>query len=103
MENTRKIIDTNIKSGDLARYKSEGLTPYYYSQNDNNFGLIEYTKPLSGRDYDNKPKVIYLLTQEEYDKVLPLVNNIKELIDLTTEKIKTYKKMVPAVIQELIK
>ena len=104
MKKERRLIDSNIKSMDLMRFKSEGLTPYYFNREEGkNFGLIEFTKPLTGNDYNNKTRVVFLLTPDEYDKVNRIVENIREMIELHKKKISLYKEMVPSAMNELIK
>jgi len=102
MKKERRLIDSNIKSMDLVRFKSEGLTPYYFNREEGkDFGLIKFTKPLTGRDYDNRPREVFLLTPDEYDKVNRLVENIREMIELHKKKISLFKDMVPAIMSEL--
>jgi hypothetical protein len=102
MKKERRLIDSNIKSMDLVRFKSEGLTPYYFNREEGeDFGLIKFTKPLTGRGYDNRPREVFLLTPDEYDKVNRLVENIREMIELHKKKISLFKDMVPAIMSEL--
>lgn len=104
MSKERRLLDGDIKSVDFVRYKSEGLTPYYYiSDEGKDFGLNELVKPLSHNDRYVKPREIFLLTPDEYDKVNRLVENIREMIELHKKKISLYKEMVPSVMDELIK
>jgi len=104
MKKERRLIDSNIKSMDLVRYKSEGLTPYYFVREEGkNFGLHEFVKPLNGRDYDKKPREIFLLTPDEYKKVNKVVQNIAEMVELQKKKISLLKDMVSAVMIELTK
>jgi hypothetical protein len=60
-------------------------------------------KPLSHNDRYVKPREIFLLTPDEYDKVNRLVENIREMIELHKKKISLYKEMVPSVMDKLIK
>jgi hypothetical protein len=104
MKKERRLIDSNIKSMDLVRFKSEGLTPYYFNREDGkDFGLIEFVKPLSGNDYNKRPREIFLLTPDEYEKVNKVVENIAEMVKLHTKKISLLKDLVPSVMYELIK
>ena len=74
MKKERRLIDSNIKSMDLMRFKSEGITPYYFNREEGkNFGLIEFTTPLTGRDYNNKTREVFLLTPDEYDRLIELL------------------------------
>ena len=103
MKKERRLIDSNIKSMDLVRFKSEGLTPYYFNREDGkDFGLIEFVKPLSGNDYHKKPREIFLLTPDEYEKVNRIVVNIAEMVQLQNKKISLLKDMVPSVMNELV-
>jgi hypothetical protein len=104
MKKERRLIDSNIKSMDLVRFKSEGLTPYYFNREDGkDFGLIEFKKPLSGYEYNNKPREIFLLTPDEYEKVNRIVVNIAEMVQLQAKKISLLKDMVPSIMNELVK
>lgn len=103
MKKERRLIDSNIKSMDLMRFKSEGLTPYYFNREEGkNFGLIEFTKPLTGNDYNNKTRVVFLLTPDEYDKIKKLSDNIKEMIELKMNAIKLYKQYIPGSLMKII-
>ena len=104
MSNKRRLLDGDIKSVDMIRYKSEGLTPYYYISDEwKDFGLNEFVKPLSHNDRYTKPREIFLLTPDEYEKVNRLVENIREMIELHKKKISLYKELVPTAMNELIK
>jgi hypothetical protein len=63
--------------------------------------LIKFTTPLTGRDYDNRPREVFLLTPDEYDKVNKIVENIREMIELHKKKISLFKDMVPAIMGKL--
>jgi hypothetical protein len=85
----------------IQRYKSEGLTPYYFNREmGDKFGLVEFNKPLSGGQH--KPKELFLMTEDEVEKVSRLISNIKELIELNIKQAELYKKYIPAVINTLI-
>ena len=100
----RRTIDSNIKSFDLIRYKSLGLTPYYFNrETGKDFGLVEFTKPLTSYELNNRPKEVFLLKPDEYEKVNKVVENIKEMIELQNNKISLLKDMVTAVMNELTK
>jgi len=61
-DNPRRLMDTNITSMDLVRFKSQGLTPYYFENKmGDGFGLVIFDKPLKGLDYNNKPRLVFLL------------------------------------------
>ena len=104
MKKERRLIDSNIKSMDLVRFKSEGVTPYYFNREDGkDFGLKELVKPLSHSDRYVKPREIFLLTPNEFEKVNKIVENIAEMVQLQSKKISLLKDMVPAIMNELIK
>ena len=103
MNKERRLLDGDIKSVDLVRFKSEGVTPYYFNREDGkDFGLIEFVKPLSGNDYNRKPREIFLLTPNEFEKVNKIVENIAEMVQLQEKKISLLKDMVPSIMNELI-
>ena len=100
----RRTIDSNIKSFDLIRYKSLGLTPYYFNrETGKDFGLVEFKKPLTSYELNNRPKEVFLLKPDEYEKVNKVVENIREMIELQNNKISLLKDMVTAVMNELTK
>ena len=104
MKKDRRLIDSNIQSMDLVRFKSEGLTPYYFNREDGkDFGLFEFTKPISRNGYPKKSIEIFLLTPDEYEKVNKVVEYIAEMVQLQNKKISLLKDMVPSIINELIK
>ena len=104
MNKERRLLDGDIKSVDLVRYKSEGITPYYFNREDGkDFGLKELVKPLSHGDRYVKPREIFLLTPNEFEKVNKIVENIVEMVQLQEKKISLLKDMVPSIMNELIK
>jgi hypothetical protein len=104
MNEERRLLDGDIKSVDLVRYKSEGITSYYFNREDGkDFGLIEFVKPLSHGDRYVKPREIFLLTPNEFEKVSKIVENIAEMVQLQEKKISLLKDMVPSIMNELIK
>jgi hypothetical protein len=96
----RRMLDVDITPITLAKIKSQGLTPYYY---DENTDIVELTGPIKGKTYNTKPKEVFLLTPDEYDKIKKLSDNIKEMIELKLKQIKLYKQYIPAVMGEIIK
>jgi hypothetical protein len=95
----RKILDFDITPISLLKFKSQGLTPYYY---DGDTNIIEITSPIKGKTYNTIPKEVFLLTPDEYDKIKKLSDNIKEMIELKMEAIKLFKQYIPAVLDKLI-
>jgi hypothetical protein len=105
---TRHVLDMNITSLDLIRYKEHGVKPYYFNSDESSpdFGLIEITKPFNGYDkfgWDKKPKRVYLLTPEEFDKVNALAENTREMIELSKQKISLLKDLIKGSMYELTK
>jgi hypothetical protein len=99
----RRTLDTNLKSLDFTRLKSQGLTPYYVeTKTGNKVDMVELSKPVK-QDYHNRPKEVYLLTPDEYGKMKKLTDNINEMIELKLKQIELYKQYIPAVAAEIIK
>ena len=99
----RRTLDTNLKSFDFTRLKSQGLTPYYVeTKTGNKVDMVELSKPVK-QDYHNRPKEVYLLTPDEYGKMKKLTDNINEMIELKLKQIELYKQYIPAVAAEIIK
>lgn len=100
----RKQYDHNINSWRLQAYKDKGLTLYYFNPVEGkDFGLVEFKSPLNYGKFNDRPKLVFALRPDEFEKVNKVVENIKEMIKLHQEKINTYKQMVPAIMNELIK
>ena len=102
MEKSRRILDTSVSSMiQLQRYKSEGLTPYYFNREmGDKFGLVEFVKPLSGRQ--DRPKELFLMTDDEVKLISRLISNVKELIELSMKKTELLKELIPASIVTLM-
>ena len=101
MKNTidRRMLDVDITPITLAKIKSQGLTPYYY---DGDTDIVEITSPIKGVTYNTKPKEVFLLTPDEYDKIKKLSDNIKEIIELKLNSIKLYKQYIPGSLMKII-
>jgi hypothetical protein len=95
----RRILDIDLDSMKINRYKKMGLTPYYF---DGKSSMVELTKPAK-KDYHNKPKEVFLFTLDEYEKIKKLSDNIDEMIQLKLKQIELYKQYIPAVAIELTK
>ena len=104
MKNDRVILDTEINNKlKLDKFASQGLTPYYF--NDvwgKDFGLVKITAPISGKAWDNKTKRVFLLNDDEYTTMEKLVDNIREMIELTNKKIVLLKELIPATMNTLM-
>jgi len=99
----RRTLDTNLKSFDFTRLKSQGLTPYFVdTKPGNKVEMVELIKPTK-QDWSTKPKEVYLLTPDEYNKMKKLTDNINEMIELKMKQIELYKQYIPAVMGEIIK
>jgi len=101
----RRLLDRDITSLDLVRFKNYGVKPYYVNSDDIDYGLVEFTKPLGRNSFDwgYKPKPVYLLTPEEFDKANRLAENTRQIIELSKQKIDTLKQLTGAVLYELTK
>ena len=97
--NERRILDFDITPITLAKFKSQGLTPYYY---DGDTNIIEITSPIKGKTYNTIPKEVFLLTLDEYGKIKKLSDNIKEMIELKLNSIKLYKQYIPGSLMKII-
>jgi hypothetical protein len=95
----RRMLDIDLDSMKINRYKKMGLTPYYF---DGKSSMVELTKPAK-KDYHNKPKEVFLFTPDEYEKIKKLSDNIDEMIQLKLKQIELYKQYIPAVAIELTK
>ena len=99
----RRTLDTNLKSFDFTRLKSQGLTPYFVdTKPGNKVEMVELPKPIS-QDWRTKPREVYLLTPDEYNKMKKLTDNINEMIELKMKQIELYKQYIPSVADEIIK
>jgi len=93
----RRVLDIDLDSMKISRYKTQGLTPYYF---DGKSTMVELTKPVK-KDYHSKPKEVFLFTPEDYEKIKKLSDNINEMIELKMKQIELYKQYIPAVAIEL--
>jgi hypothetical protein len=95
----RRILDFDITPISLSKFKSQGLTPYYY---DGETDIVEITSPIKGRTHQTKPKEVFLLTSDEYDKIKQLSDKIKEMIELKLNTIKLYKEYLPSSLIKIV-
>jgi hypothetical protein len=92
-----------IMSWDLTRFKvdniwsKQGLKPYRVNLNpDETFGIQEVTKiPKVHTD----PEVIYLLTEDEVNKINEMVTKIDVIISKHKQQIETLMKLIPSFIE----
>ncbi len=94
----RRILDFDITPISLLKFKSQGLTPYYY---DGDTSIVEIKGPVQGKTYNTRPKEVFLLTSDEYDKIKKLSDNIKEMIELKMNAIKLFKQYIPGVLNDI--
>lgn len=99
LPDNRRILDFDITPMSLAKFRSQGLTPYYY---DGDTDIVEITGPFKGKIYNTKPKEVFLLTSDEYDKIKQLSDKIKEMIELKLNTIKLYKEYLPASLIKIV-
>ncbi len=99
LPDNRRILDFDITPISLAKFRSQGLTPYYIEGTD----LIKLTGPIQGKTYNTRPKEVFLFTPDEYKKIKKLSDNINEMIQLKMKQIELYKQYIPAVAIELTK
>jgi hypothetical protein len=95
----RRMLDLDITPMSLKKFKSQGLTPYYY---DGDTDIIEMKGPIKGKVYNTKPKEVFLLTSDEYDKIKQLSDKIKEMIELKLNTIKLYKEYLPSSLIKIV-
>lgn len=96
------MLDIDLTPITLKKIKSQGLTPYYLKDTD----LIELSGPIKNSKVTfelHKPTEVFLFSQDDYDKIKKLSDNIKEMIDLKLNAIKLYKQYIPSVARELTK
>jgi hypothetical protein len=99
LQENRRMLDVDITPITLTKIKSQGLTPYYY---DGDTDIVEITSPIKGVTYNTKPKEVFLLTPDEYDKIKKLADNIKQMIELKMNAIKLYKQYIPGSLMKII-
>jgi hypothetical protein len=97
----RRILDIDLTPMTLVKLKSKGLTPYYIVGTD----LIELSGPIkNNKSFGTyKPTEVFLFTQDDYDKIKKLSDNVNEMIELKKKQIELYKEYIPAVAIELTK
>lgn len=99
----RKAYDHTFNAWRIQAYKDKGLALYYFNPEDGkDFGLIEFKSPLSYGRFNDRPKMVFALSPDEFEKVNKVVENIKEMIVLHHQKIALFKQMVPAIMHKLV-
>lgn len=93
----RIIRPTVITGLSLTKWKSKGLKPYYFNRKFEDYGLIGITEPTN-----TGLKIVYLLTNEEKNKVDQICKNVKEIIDLKYKSIQLLIDHGEAAMIELI-
>jgi hypothetical protein len=105
-ENTskpRRVNAYNIKSLDFTRFENQGLTPYFYNKDveSENFGMVKLEK--SNKKILDTRTEVFLLTQEEFDKIKKYSDIVKSLILSELKKISLLKELVPSTLVEIMK
>lgn len=99
----RRINSINIKSLDFDRFKSRGLTPYYYVRdiNSENFGMVKLEK--SDKKILESRHEVFLLTEDEFNKIKKYSDIVKSIILSEIKKIELLKELVPSTLVEIMK
>ncbi len=99
----RKAYDHTFNAWRIQAYKEKGLALYYFNPEEgNDFGLIEFKTPLNYGRFNDRPKMVFALSPDEFEKVNKVVENLKEMIALHHKKISLLKQMVPAIMYKLV-
>ena len=100
----RIVSKSNVTKLNLQKWDNMGLKPYYYERDENspNFGMNLITKPYD-RDPTNYKKEIFLLSDDDIDKVIKITANVKEILVQVKKSIGLYKDMIPSAAYEIIK
>lgn len=77
-----------------ATYKAKGWKPYYIESGE--------LKPVLASRCRNQWGRIYLITDEEFEKLKRVGDNVKTMIELEQKKLELYNKLFEAVITEYI-
>lgn len=89
------VLNLDISSFDLIRYKNEGLVPCYY---DNGFKKFDSPSIKSYEVFG-----VYLIEKVKYDKLVEFESLINQRIEIELRKIELLKKMVPSVLNDIVK
>jgi len=90
----------SITPFDFNRFKSMGVTPYYYDSKVNGeCRMVEVTKK---NIEDNRKKRIFVLKPEEFQKINTYIDSLNNVIKLELERIELLKEMVPSILVEKI-
>jgi hypothetical protein len=77
-----------------ASYTAKGWKPYYLENGE--------LKPILVNGCRNPTGRIFLMTDAEYEKLRPVGDNIKKMIDIEHKKITLYNELFQSVIAEYI-
>lgn len=114
-ETISKIIKEQIDSDRIMRmgklskstfmkYTNKGYTLYTFD--DSKMSLVKVKIPSSEGGFDSTTagKVVFALTDKEFEASNKIIDKVKEIIELEERKIKIFKnEYVPAAIAEIIK
>jgi len=88
-----KVLNVDISSFDLIRYKNEGLVPCYYDGKINKFDVPS--------NRGEQLFEVYLLTSEQYDRMIGIEKTLNERIELELKKVGLLKELVPSILNEV--
>ena len=102
MKNNNRIINKyKLNEFDILKYKSKGLTPYYFKYSDNGKWLmIEAKSGIIPKDITQDR--IYLLTEDEILKANEFLDKTNSLVSAYVEKIGLLKDLFVGVLIEKI-
>lgn len=101
----RLVTRSSITNLNLQKWENMGLKPYYYVGDETkpNFGMNLITKPYD-RDPSNYKKEIFLLSDDDLNKITRVTANVMEIIIQTKKALRIYQnQMIPSVANEIIK
>ena len=73
LPDNRRILDFDITPMSLAKFRSQGLTPYYY---DGDTDIVEITGPVKGRTHNTIPTNRQLLSTNQFVKSINSFSNV---------------------------
>jgi hypothetical protein len=96
----RRMLDIDLTPMTMAKIKSKGLTPYYIEGTN----LIELSSHIKNSKVTfglHRPTEVFLFSQDDYEKIKKMSDNINEMIEVKKKQIELYKQYIPAVAIEL--
>jgi hypothetical protein len=98
MKNERIIRGYNITPFSFSKFKSMGVTPYYYESSD----LSTFVEITNDNWQKINNKRVFLLSSDEFDRISKIVETTNKIIEGYREKIELMKEMVPSILVEKI-